>query len=820
MPKPKFDCVGCDRENAVSDMVRCDACSKWWHFDCAGVSKEVKYVKWVCERCESGEKDEAAKVKGHEMSGKPSRATRGKAQSQDGDTSKTRLEKPVEVPLQQKPADQKLASSKVSLVATPDIVMAQRSVRSETGTAPTNTAHVEKNRMAPSLIEGFSSRCEINPNQKDSASHVSRRSKSSVATTLKLERLAKERRLEVEALQTEMSKRIAKLNSDYEAMKQQIEDGSVGKRSGRSVSETSQVVDWLTSDHKRKVFPNPCTSTAEERESARRLWGRKLPAFSGSIKQWPVFYSYYNRSTEACGFTSVENIIRLEEALTGPAREVVESKFTSPDAAPQVMKLLKQLYGRPGLLVKELIEQARQIENPKPERLDQLISFGIAVQKLCDHLTANEMEDHFSNPELLEELVRKLPANRALEWVRFKRNFVKPTLKEFCAFMEELTEDCCELTVPANVEALRAPPRNIRGHSFLHVSNAVESASRVNTNGQNSHHAQATPSRTSVKCYVCEDPMHRVRQCGVFRAMTVTDRHATVSRLQLCANCLGSHGTRPCKSTFVCRVVGCGIRHHTLLHQEPSASTSSAQCYAHVEKSTTTLFRIVPVTVYHGQRSIDTYAFLDEGSSLTLVETSLAQQLGLEGVRDPLELCWTGNYCRREESSQRVQLEISARGGERRYSIAAAHTINQLSLPTQSIDTSLILNLNYFQELPAIQYRNAVPQLLIGLQDVSLMKPLEVRSGQEGQPIAVRSLLGWSIYGPKSIDGSTAATPFPVHRHERISSVDETVQHPNSMDRQGLLEVNIAQNIAAVAEDSSAESSNVNADQTTHEMLR
>ncbi|EDO63521.1 AGAP004706-PA [Anopheles gambiae str. PEST] len=148
MPKPKFDCVGCERENAVSDMVLCDACSKWWHFDCAGVSKEVKYVKWVCERCESGEKDEAAKVKGHEMGGKPSRATRGKAQSQDGDTSKTRLEKSVEVPLQQKPADQKLAPSKVSLVATPDIVMAQRSVRSETGTAPTNTAHVEKNRMA------------------------------------------------------------------------------------------------------------------------------------------------------------------------------------------------------------------------------------------------------------------------------------------------------------------------------------------------------------------------------------------------------------------------------------------------------------------------------------------------------------------------------------------------------------------------------------------------------------------------------------------------------------------------------------------------
>ena len=50
-----------------------------------------------------------------------------------------------------------------------------------------------------------------------------------------------------------------------------------------------------------------------------------------------------------------------------------------------------------------------------------------------------------------------------------------------------------------------------------------------------------------------------------------------------------------------------------------------------VPKSSGILFRIVPVTIHHGQQSVETLAFLDEGSAVTLVEAELARTLGVTG---------------------------------------------------------------------------------------------------------------------------------------------------------------------------------------------
>uniref|UniRef100_A0A4Y0BF26 PHD-type domain-containing protein n=1 Tax=Anopheles funestus TaxID=62324 RepID=A0A4Y0BF26_ANOFN len=423
-------------------MVQCDECDRWWHFDCAGVSSDVKDVRWVCERCENGEKDEIAEVKSHDPSGEPNRASRVKrSRSQDGESFKP--------------------CPKKTLRAIPP----QPAKESVSGKVVTPKRMAEKDEKVPDRMRS------VDGHSRGSVASSARKSNSSASTSLQLSRLKREQDLQVAALQADVEAQTAKLRLSYETKLQQIEEYSESRRSGSSVSKNSKVMDWLSNHHvedeplslhvsgrrsssatSQQMPTTTVTTTAIERASARKIWRRKLPAFSGAAKEWPVFYSYYKESTEACGYTSVENIMRLEEALTGPAREAVESKFTLPNAAPLVIKMLKQLFGRPALLVKELIEQARRAEAPKPERLDQLISFGIIVQKLCDHLTACEMEDHMANPELLEELVDKLPVSRALEWVDFKGRFRKATLKEFGEFMANLTMKCCELKAPVKLE--------------------------------------------------------------------------------------------------------------------------------------------------------------------------------------------------------------------------------------------------------------------------------------------------------------------------------------------------------------------------------
>lgn len=54
-------------------------------------------------------------------------------------------------------------------------------------------------------------------------------------------------------------------------------------------------------------------------------------------------------------------------------------------------------------------------------------------------------------------------------------------------------------------------------------------------------------------------------------------------------------------------------------------------------------------------------------------------------------------------------------------------------------------------------YEHAAPQILIGLSDLHLFAPIETRMGTPGEPIAVKTKLGWMVYGPipSDIKGKT-----------------------------------------------------------------
>lgn len=56
---------------------------------------------------------------------------------------------------------------------------------------------------------------------------------------------------------------------------------------------------------------------------------------------------------------------------------------------------------------------------------------------------------------------------------------------------------------------------------------------------------------------------------------------------------------------------------------------------------------------------METFAFLDAGSSLTLLDEDIANKLELSGRKDPLKLKWTQNIEKNEDESRRIELNIS-----------------------------------------------------------------------------------------------------------------------------------------------------------------
>lgn len=196
--------------------------------------------------------------------------------------------------------------------------------------------------------------------------------------------------------------------------------------------------------------------------------------------------------------------------------------------------------------------------------------------------------------------------------------------------------------------------------------------------------------------------------------------------------------------------------------------TTNAIVNNHHQPGRASLFRIIPVTVYGKERAVQTFAFLDDGSSITLIDNSLANQLGTEGNSDTLCLAWTGNV-KRVEKSKRINLQISGIDVSHRYNISNVRTVRNLGLPTQSLSYSeLVQDFSHLAGLPITDYIDATPRILIGVDNAHLAVRLKTREGKFGDPIATKTRLGWSVHG--FTQGKTAA--YNLHICECADSLE------------------------------------------------
>ncbi|XP_062717285.1 uncharacterized protein LOC134292262 [Aedes albopictus] len=539
--------------------------------------------------------------------------------------------------------------------------------------------------------------------------------------------------------------------------------------------------------HVQSSIRHPVDGPSSTQLAARQVMPRDLPMFSGNPEDWPVFISSFANSSQACGYTDAENLIRLQRCLKGPALEAVKSRLLFPAAVPHVIATLETLYGKPEHLIFMLLKKVREVPAPRPDKLETLIGFGIAVQNLCDHVEMGQQVAHLNNPTLLYELVDKLPANLKLDWAMFKQQAPITNLRTFAQFMSRLVTAAADVTLHMDPRTTqRGKPEKSREKNFL----GAHSGSRRTEYPTKSDVpvGQSTRSGNFVTCLVCKEPGHKVRECKKFADMTVENRWKAVQTHSLCRTCIGAHGKRPCKSKKLCDVDGCQARHHSLLHSDVNqVETETAHGITNhhfVDRSS--LFRILPVTLYANNRSIMVYAFLDDGSSRTLIEEDVVKYLGNEGEVNPLCLQWTANVKRIEKKSMKVSLEISGEQKTHLYQLVDVRTVNRLDLPRQSIRyTEMVKKYPYLGGLPIKDYEDAVPKILIGNDNSYLAAVLKIREGNPQEPIAAKTRLGWTIYGSVP-DSSKNALTFHICSCESDSSLHELVKQYFSVESLGV----------------------------------
>ncbi|XP_062713361.1 uncharacterized protein LOC134290277 [Aedes albopictus] len=494
--------------------------------------------------------------------------------------------------------------------------------------------------------------------------------------------------------------------------------------------------------------------------AARQAVSRDLPDFDGSLEEWPLFYATFHSSTQMCGFTNEENMLRLRKCLKGKALEAVKCELLHPANVADVMSTLKMLYGRPDAIVQSIIKRIRQLPSPNTEKLDTIVNFALTVKNMVAMIRACEVNDFIFNASLRYELVERLPASLKLDWARFTRNYPDPNLAVFSTWLYTIAEDASTVMATPGQEARS---KVVKRDGFLNFHSESESCSEKPSEPACKFTSVTTNNPVKDACVVCKGGCPTVAKCSRFEEFSYDSKWATIKECKLCRKCLRRHNGS-CKLQRKCEVNGCTFLHHPLLHKpeslnpkpyptkqtstSPEHKDSESSCNVHQGQSAV-LFRILPVVLYGPKKIVRTYAFIDDGSELTLIEQSLADELGIEGPKKSLCLKWTGGTRKMENESQQVNLQISGVGNEAtKFELLGINTLSSLQIRPQTLMLSeLQKKFPHLAGLPLESYRDVSPRLLIGLDFANLGHGSNSREGKWNEPIAVKTRLGWMVYG-------------------------------------------------------------------------
>lgn len=518
-----------------------------------------------------------------------------------------------------------------------------------------------------------------------------------------------------------------------------------------------------------------------------RRYLTKLPEFDGeSVKKWPYFESVFESTTLQGRFSETDNINRLREALKGKAERVVKSHLMFPISATEIMNELREAFGKPDQILRELTMDLLKV-SPMRSQIDvNLRSFSTELRNYVASLIKMNLSSALENVFVLVQLEEKLHHGHRREWIAHKLQHESSgkvvTIRTFAEFVRARAKELPpEHSSRSDVSAQPGPDKKFRRLN-THVQGTIDSSSAF----------------AAKSCFKCKGS-HVLLNCPEFKQFNPKERSRFVFESKICSSCLKSikHNQKDCRAKRACNTDGCQYFHHPMLHyakrnqnpgnvssqqnqnvnvhvQEQATSSSDesplsagAQTFAPASSSdqswhtncthqwnqlshnneNSVLFKILPVRIHHDGSFIDTFAFLDDGSSLTLIEKEIYNSLGMSGSQEQLHLQWTKGITRVEEAF-RTTVTISSKKSRVLHNLTNVYAVEHLDLPSQSVDArALKSRYAHLRGIPIPDFENAKPQILIGLQHSMFLLSTNNHSGGKHDPIAVKTQLGWTVFG-------------------------------------------------------------------------
>ncbi|KAK3724598.1 hypothetical protein QZH41_001749 [Actinostola sp. cb2023] len=424
------------------------------------------------------------------------------------------------------------------------------------------------------------------------------------------------------------------------------------------------------------------------------------------------------------------------------ARKAVESLGISGHNYPSALKTLKRLCGNHHRVTAAHLRKMTDCPPVQPGDRYALRDYHYRVKACVSWCSKLGQTAVLQNPEYLSKAAMKLPGSLRYRWYeKIQDRYDSNTLGDFEQWLQRKVETLfnpfedyineqgknTRSRPPLKSMSTSAPQKTtLHQFSLNTVSESMEDDIYEDSGAVN---VNVYTAKSREKCIMCP-ASHRLVYCDNYKLKPLKERKQIVYDQRLCFNCLKQgHGVGDCPSDRRCLKNGCGQKHHTLLHDDvyvkttdqPKSQSKASKINEVHNNQVKTQFdgqvalQILPVKICGANGSVvNTCALLDAGSDATLIRKDLAEQLQLD---EPVK-------------------------------IDGAWVVNKMNVPVIKYDQEQPSNRwKHLEGVPLPDIKETEAKLLIGSNMAHLLVHLEIRQGQPDEPIAVRTALGWTLFG-------------------------------------------------------------------------
>ncbi|UYV75388.1 hypothetical protein LAZ67_13000092 [Cordylochernes scorpioides] len=287
---------------------------------------------------------------------------------------------------------------------------------------------------------------------------------------------------------------------------------------------------------------------------------------------------------------------------------------------------------------------------------------------------------------------------------------------------------------------------------------------------------------TKANCFLFQQE-HGIYLCPTFLDMEPLERRRKVKQLKLCFNCLrNNHSVNQCRSEFKCRK--CQGKHNTLIHidanihqfkehtvgipaiEEPDknqaessvkenndalgvTSIHNTTCLMSNQEDSFVLLSTATIMVMNHQGKYQPCrALIDTASQATLITRDCLKKLNLEPSRTRVELAGIGGQIL-DRPNGVINLNFTSHFNMPRIFKTNALVVDMVTsyMPYLKFEEHQFDHLQGLQ-LADPQYQYTAPiDILLGADIAFSLFKGAIKYGHEGQPKAIKTLLGWLLFG-------------------------------------------------------------------------